>query len=178
MTTLRSVVTALCGLAVLLPGPGHAGDATVDASVTLDGKVIALAYGRAYSTGLPFILIYLAEKPLDGFRYGSGGNLSTWAGGDYGTVLRLAPMIHPDDLDAEVQRYLIPEAAAGEDDRVELRTPSIADWQEQWLAQTGIRIDAFESRDGVVHGRLSWAGEGPVSAWSATFRLSLEKGAP
>lgn len=150
--------------------------ARVDASVTVDGKIIALAHGRAYSTGLPYVLIYLAEKPLQTFRYGTGGNHDTWAAGEYGTVLRLAPMLHPDDADAAVQRYLIPEAAAGDDDRVELRTPSVAGWQAQWLSQTGIRIDELELRGGVIHGRLSWSGEGPVQAWSARFSLPLEEG--
>lgn len=126
---------------------------------------------------MPFMLIYLAEKPLQTFRYGTGGNHDTWAAGEYGTVLRLAPMLHPDDADAAVQRYLIPEAAAGDDDRVELRTPSVAEWQAQWLSQTGIRIDELERRDGVIHGRLSWAGEGPVQAWSASVSLPLEEGA-
>ena len=150
--------------------------ATVGASITIEGKTIALPHVRAFSTGMPYVLIYFAEKPLDGFKYGTGGSDSTWSGGQYGTVLRLAPALQTGDEGKPVVRYTIPEAKANEDDRVAVRSADVNHWQEQWLSQIGIKTTQLESRDGVLHGKLSWQGEPPVSAWSVEFSVPLEEG--
>lgn len=177
MSKRNALISLLAG-ALLFAGTAMA-DApktTVKASVTIDGKTIALPHVRAFSTGMPFILIYFAEKPLDGFKYGSGGNDATWSDGRFGTVLRFAPAFHADDKGKSVQRYVIPEAKANEDDRVTLRSASVGKWEEQLLSQIGITIGQLESSDGVVRGKLSWKGAPPISAWSVEFSVPLEEG--
>ena len=150
--------------------------ATAQASVTINGKTIVLPHARAFSTGMPYVLIYFAEKPLDGFKYGTGGNDSTWSDGKYGTVLRFAPALNREDEGKPVLRYAIPEAKANEDDRVTVRSATVDNWQEQLLSQIGIEIGQLESSDGVVRGKLSWQGKPPISAWSVEFSIPLEEG--
>lgn len=169
---------AVLASGLLLTGAtlADASEATGHASVTIGGKTIALPHMRAFSTGMPYVLIYFAEKPLDGFKYGTGGTDSTWSGGQYGTVLRLAPALNREDEGKPVVRYTIPEAKANEDDRVAVRSAGLDNWQERWLSQMDIEIGQLESRDGVLRGKLSWQGEPPVSAWSVEFRVPLEEG--
>ncbi len=177
MSTFHPLAAALIG-GLLFAGTAfaEAPKATVQASVTIEGKTIALPHARAFSTGMPYALIYFSEKPLDDFRYGSGGNTATWADGKYGTVLRLAPAVTQESADQTVVRYTIPEAKQNEDDRVEVRSPSVGQWQEHWLSQMGIQTGHLESSDGVMRGKLSWQGEGPVGAWSVEFSVPLEEG--
>ncbi len=177
MLKLQTLAAALVG-GLLFAGAALADSpkATVKASITIDGKTIELPHGRAFSTGMPFVLIYFAEKPLDGFKYGTGGNTSTWSGGAYGTALMLAPAIVKEDEGKPVVRYVIPEAKAGEDDRVTLHSPSVGGWEAQWLSQMGIKVDHLEMSGDVVRGKLSWSSDPPVSAWSAEFVLPLEEG--
>lgn len=177
MSTFHPLAAALIG-GLLFAGTAfaEAPKATVQASVTIEGKTIALPHARAFSTGMPYALIYFSEKPLDDFRYGSGGNTATWADGKYGTVLRLAPAVTQESADQAVVRYTIPEAKQNEDDRVEVRSPSVGQWQEHWLSQMGIQTGHLESSDGVMRGKLSWQGEGPVGAWSVEFSVPLEEG--
>lgn len=177
MSTFHSLAAALIG-GLLFAGTtfAEAPKVTVQASVTIDGKTIALPHARAFSTAMPYALIYFAEKPLDDYIYGTGGNSATWADGKYGTVLRLAPAVNHESTGQAITHYAIPEAKQNEDDRVEVRSPSIGNWQEHWLSQIGIQIDHLESSDGVMRGKLSWQGEGPVSAWSVTFSVPLEEG--
>ncbi len=177
MLKLQPLAAALVG-GLLFAGAALADSpkATVKASITIDGKTIELPHGRAFSTGMPFILIYFAEKPLDGFKYGTGGNTSTWSGGAYGTTLVFAPALVQEDEGKPVVRYVIPEAKAGEDDRVTLHSPSVGGWEAQWLSQMGIKVDHLETKGDVVRGKLSWSGNPPVSAWSAEFVLPLEEG--
>lgn len=177
MRMLHPFIALLVGICLSTAiAPAQAADRKVEASVTIEGKTTVLPHARAFSTGLPFVLIYLAEKPLDGFRYGTGGNDATWSGGKHGTVLRFAPALDPRDAGKPVQRYLIPEAAANEDDRVAVRSDRIGNWQDRWLSQQGIRIEELESSGGVIRGKLSWRGKGPVGAWSAEFSVPLEDG--
>jgi hypothetical protein len=177
MSTLHSLLATVAGAWLATSAAlAHASPATVKASVTIEGKTINLPHVRAFSTGMPYVLIYFAEKPLDGFKYGTGGNDSTWSAGQYGTVLRLAPALNRDDEGKPVVRYTIPQAKANEDDRVAVRSASLDNWQERWLSQMGINASQLESRDGVLHGKLSWKGEPPVSAWSVEFSVPLEEG--
>lgn len=177
MSKLHSLAAALVGVwLVAAAGFASAADPKVEASVTIEGKTVVLPHARAFSTGMPFVLIYLAEKPLDGLQYGTAGNDATWSGGAYGTMLRFAPALDPRDEGKAVQRYVIPEAAANEDDRVAVRSAGIGNWQAQWLSQAGIEIEHLESSNGVVRGKLSWRGKAPVSAWSAEFSVPLEEG--
>ncbi|MEO8011033.1 MAG: hypothetical protein ABI650_05260 [Dokdonella sp.] len=177
MSRFDLLTTTLVG-GLLFSGVAHADapKATVEASVTINGKTIVLPHARAFSTGLPYVLIYFAEKPLDGFKYGTGGNDSTWSDGKYGTVLRFAPALNREDEGKPVLRYVIPEAKANEDDRVELRSAGVDNWKEQRLSQMAIKIEQLESSDGVVRGKLSWKGDPPISAWSVEFSLPLEEG--
>ncbi len=151
--------------------------ATIQASVTINGKTIVLPHARAFSTGMPYVLIYFAEKPLDSFKYGTGGNPATWSDGKYGTVLRFAPALNREDDGKPVLHYAIPEAAANEDDFVTVRSASVDNWKEQWLSQMDIRTGQLESSGGVVRGNLSWSGQAPISAWSVEFSVPLEEGA-
>ncbi|MEO8010582.1 MAG: hypothetical protein ABI650_02950 [Dokdonella sp.] len=169
--------TVLVG-GLLFAGAAHADapKATVEASVTVNGKTIVLPHARAFSTGMPYVLIYFAEKPLDGFKYGTGGNDSTWSDGKYGTVLRFAPALNPGDESKPVLSYSIPEVKANEDDRVTLRSAGVDNWKEQLLSQIGIKVETIESSGGFVRGKLSWKGEPPVSAWSVEFSVPLEAG--
>lgn len=177
MSMFRSLTAALVGGSLLASAAfADAADVTVQARVTLAGESIDLPHVRAFSTGMPYVLIYFAEKPLDDFKYGTGGNDSTWSDGTYGTVLRFAPAFNREDEGKPVQRYVIPEAAANEDDRVTVRSDRVGDWQEQLLSQIGIEIEQLESSDGIVRGTLSWQGDGPVSAWSVAFSVPLEEG--
>lgn len=177
MSKFRALTAAFVG-GLLFAGAAVADTpgTMVKASVTIDGKTIDLPHARAFSTGMPYALIYFAEKTLDGFKYGTGGNTSTWSGGAYGTVLVLAPAIVTEDEGKPVTRYVIPEAKAGEDDRATLRTAIIGAWEAQWLSQMAIKVDHLESSGDVVRGKLSWSGDPPVSAWSMEFVLPLEKG--
>jgi hypothetical protein len=177
MSKRHSLTAALVGAwLATAAASASAADPKVEASVTIEGKTIALPHARAFSTGMPFVLIYFVEKPLDGLKYGTAGTDATWSGGAYGTMLRFAPALDPRDEGKPVQRYVIPEAAAEEDDRVALRSARIGNWQAQWLSQEGIRIESLESSNGVVRGTLSWRGKAPVSAWSASFSVPLEEG--
>jgi hypothetical protein len=177
MSTFHPLLAALAsGLLLTGAALARASEATVKASVTIEGKTIALPHVRAFSTGMPYVLIYFAEKPLDGFKYGTGGNDSTWSDGKYGTVLRLAPAENLVDAGKPVVRYTIPEAKANEDDRVAVRSAGVDNWQEQWLSQIGINTGQLESRDGVLRGKLSWQGDPPISAWSVEFSVPLEEG--
>ena len=106
----------------------------------------------------------------------TGGNTGTWSGGAYGTALVLAPARVEKDEGKPVMRYVIPEAKAGEDDRVTLHSARVGNWEAQWLSQMGIQVDHLESSGDVVRGKLSWSGDPPASAWSAEFVLLLEKG--
>jgi len=177
MSKFDLLATMLVG-SLLFAGAAYANapKATVEASVTVNGKTIVLPHARAFSTGMPYVLIYFAEKPLDGFKYGTGGNDATWSDGKYGTVLRFAPALNPGDKGKPVLRYSIPEAKANEDDRVTLRSSGVDKWKEQWLSQMAIKIEQMESSGGIVRGKLSWKGETPVSAWSVEFSLPLEEG--
>jgi hypothetical protein len=172
----RYVLATLLGVSLVAGSVPAAAADRVEASVTIDGKSLVLPHVRAFSTGMPYVLIYLAEKPLGGFRYGTGGNDETWSAGQFGTVLRFAPAVDPASAGAAVERYVIPEAEANEDDRVTLRAPTLGGWQEQLLSQKGIEIVELESSDGVIRGKLSWSGKGPVSAWRAEFSVPLEEG--
>lgn len=150
------VLAAQLGCAVLSGTAfAEAVESKVAARVTIGDQTIALPHARAFSTGMPFVLIYFTEKPLDSFVYGTAGNDETWSGGRYGTVLRLAPALDPESEGKPVERYVIPGAAANEDDRVMLRSARINNWQEQWLSQNGIEIAELESSSGVVRGKLS-----------------------
>lgn len=177
MPRFHALAAALAG-GLLFAGAVYADAArtTVKASITIEGKTIDLPHGRAFSTGMPYVLIYFAEKPLDGFKYGTGGNTGTWSGGAYGTALVLAPARVEEDEGKPVMRYVIPEAKAGEDDRVTLHSARVGNWEAQWLSQMGIQVDHLESSGDVVRGKLSWSGDPPASAWSAEFVLPLEKG--
>lgn len=177
MSRFDLLVTVMVG-GLLFAGAAQADapKARVEASVTVNGKTIVLPHARAFSTGMPYVLIYFAEKPLDGFKYGTGGNDATWSDGKYGTVLRFAPALNREDEGKPVLRYVIPEAKANEDDRVEVRSAGVDNWKEQWLSQMAIKIEQLESSDGVVRGKLSWKGEPPISAWSVEFSLPLEEG--
>jgi len=172
----RHVLATLLGLSLVAGVDPAVAGGRVDAGVTIDGKTLALPHARAFSTGMPYVLIYLAERPLDGYRYGTGGNDETWSDGTFGTVLRFAPAVDPASAGAAVERYVIPEAEPNEDDRVTLRAPTLEDWQEQLLSQKGIEIVELESSDGMIRGKLSWSGTGPVSAWRAEFSVPLEEG--
>lgn len=177
MSKFHPLAAALVGGSLLaIAALADASEVAVQASVTIAGESVVLPYARAFSTGMPYVLIYFAEKPLDGFEYGTGGNDSTWSDGRYGTVLRFAPAFNPEDEGKPVLRYVIPVAAANEDDRVTLRSASVGNWQEQLLSQIGIETLQLESNDGVVRGKLSWQGESPISAWSVEFSVPLEEG--
>ena len=177
MSKLHPLAAALVG-GLLFAGAALADSpkASVKASVTIDGKTIVLPHARAFSTGMPYVLIYFAEKPLDDFKYGTGGNDATWSDAKYGTVLRFAPALNREDDGKPVLRYVIPEAKANEDDRVTVRSASVGKWQEQLLSQIGIKIGQLESSGGVVRGKLSWSGQAPISAWSVEFSVPLEEG--
>lgn len=177
MSRFYLLASAVIG-GLLLSGAAFADAAkgTVAASVTVNGKTISLPYARAFSTGMPYVLIYFAEKPLEGFKFGTGGNDATWSDGKYGTVLRFAPALNSGDEEKPVLRYSIPQAKADEDDRVTLRSAGMDGWKERWLSQMGIKIEQMESSGGVVRGKLFWKGEPPVSAWSVEFSLPLEEG--
>ncbi len=171
-----TVLVLVGGLLFAVAAHADTRKATVEASVTVNGKTILLPHARAFSTGMPYLLIYFAEKPLDGFKYGTGGNDTTWSDGKYGTVLRFAPALKPGDEGRQVLHYSIPEAKANEDDRVALRSAGIDKWKEQWLSQMAIEIGELESSGGVVRGKLSWKGEPPATAWSVEFSVPLEEG--
>src|SRR5690606_36211864 len=82
VSRFHALAAALAG-GLLFAGAVYADAArtTVKASITIEGKTIDLPHGRAFSTGMPYVLIYFAEKPLDGFKYGTVGNTGTWSGG-------------------------------------------------------------------------------------------------
>ena len=177
MSKFHALAAALVG-GLLFAGAARA-DApkgTVKASIIINGKTVVLPHARAFSTGMPYVLIYFAEEPLDGFKYGTGGSDTTWSDGKYGTVLRFAPALNAEDAGKPVLRYVIPEAKANEDDRVTVRSASVGNWQEQLLSQMGIKIGQLESSGGVARGKLSWSGDPPISAWSVEFSIPLEEG--
>jgi hypothetical protein len=155
----------------------HADQAS--ASITIDGKTVALTHARAWnvgvSMGVPIIEVYFAEKDLAGMNWSEG--YKNFEDGRRGVALRLAPSSISKDR-KEPYRYTIDK-----DSFVYAIAENCHHWNDAVLdIGDGLKVADITVNKNIVSGRVDWRGndecpmsEHAVTAWSAQFNLPLEE---
>lgn len=171
---------SLCLVVLLVSSVTRAADPQASASVTVNGKTVTLAHGRAWlnggAMGVPNISIILAEKPLAGLDWMNGdGNFNE---GQRGVALRIDPTAGPDNTRGkEPYRYTVDN-----DYEVQLHAGNYRGWNAATLT-AAMDVEEITVADGWVKGRIEWRGSLPnpfseeevLTAYSASFHLPLEK---
>lgn len=170
----------LLSLALLLALPLRAASPKASGSVTINGKTLTLAHGRAWRNGavmgVPNVSVILGEKPLTDLDWMKGD--SNFNEGLRGAALRIDPSALPDNTSGkEPYRYKV-----GEDYEIQLHAGEYRGWNAATLT-AAMQVQEITVSKGWVHGRLEWKGtlanpfeeKEVLTAFSATFDLPLEE---
>jgi hypothetical protein len=150
------------------------------ASITIDGKTVALTHARAWNVGVsmgsPIIEIYFAEKDLAGMNWVEG--YKNFEDGRRGVALKLAPTSTNKAGSKEPYRYTIDK-----DSFVYAIAENCHHWNDALLdIGDGLKVADITVSKNMVSGRAEWHGndecpmsDHAVTAWSAEFSLPLEE---
>ena len=170
----------LLSLVLLAATSTQAASPEASGTVTIGGKTIKLAHGRAWRNGVfmgvPMVSIILGEKPLADLDWRKGD--SNFNEGQRGVALRIDPSPVPEAVAGkEPYRYVIDD-----DYEIQLHAGEYRGWNAASLTAAA-QVEEITVSKGWVHGKIEWKGSRPnpfaeeeiLKEFSATFHLPLEE---